>query len=324
MKNIDIEQYKGLDIRDVMRKLLLELGENNNMVVLAADYFGLGELFQEKYPDRAFNFGIAEPNMITVAAGFAALGKIAVTEIMGFLTVRVAEQIRDDICYNNQSVKIFSNSCGLNMAPGGVTHHGIEDISVLRNFPNITIIQPASPKEALFAAHEAILNYKDPVYLRINREIKEEIYEEGNLEFEIGKAITLKEGNDVTLIASGLPVQLALKAEKSLLKEGINVRIINMHTIKPIDKEIILKAAKETRGIVTIEDGSISGGLGAAVCEIVCKNYPTIVKQIGFSVDKFTVIGPSEEILWDYFGLNIDNIVKEVKETLLLKNKYNF
>jgi len=317
MKNIDFEQYKNLNSGDTMQKLLFDIGkENNNMVILAADYFGLGALFQEKYPDRSFNFGIAEPNMITVAAGFAALGKIAVTEIMGFLAVRVAEQIRDNVCYNNQNVKIFSNASGLNMAPGGVTHHGIEDITVLRSFPNIVIIQPASPKEIIFAVIKGVLHYEGPVYFRISRGITEEIYENDNLEFEIGKAVTLKEGNDITLIASGLTVQLALKAEKVLLREGINARIINMHTIKPIDKEIILKAAKETKGIITIEDGSISGGLGAAISSLVCENYPIKVKQIGLPMDKFTVIGPSEGVLWDYYGLNVDNVIKNAKEIL--------
>jgi len=145
-----------------------EGGTSGCMVVLAADYFGLGALFKEEFPERAFNFGIAEPNMITVAAGFAALGKTTITEIMGFLTVRVVEKIRVDICYNNQNVKIFSNCCGLNMASGGVTHHGNEDISILRSIPNITIIQPASPKEILFAAHKATLGYKGPAYFRLS------------------------------------------------------------------------------------------------------------------------------------------------------------
>jgi len=324
VKNIDIKQYKGLEGIETMQRLLLKFGENNNIVVLGADGFKVTTLFKDKYPKRTFNFGIAEPNMITTAAGFAALGKIAVTEIMGFVTVRVAEQIKDDICYNNQNVKIINSSCGLNLAPGGVTHNSNEDISILRSFPNITIIQPASPKEIIFAANKAILDYKGPVYFRISRGIKEEIYEKDNLEFEIGKAVTLKEGNDVTLIASGLPVQLALKATESLFKEGISARLINIHTIKPIDKETILKAARETSGIVTIEDGRISGGLGAAVSSLVCENHPTRVKQIGIPVDKFTVVGPSEEILWDYFGLNVDNIIKEVKNIVLLNDKYNF
>lgn len=317
MINVDIKQYENLDNIGVINKLFLELGEiNDNIVLLGADAFKIGASFKEKYRNKVFNFGIAESNMITSAAGLAAMGKIPITEIMGFLITRVAEQIRDDICYNDQNVKIFANSCALNMAPGGVTHNGNEDISILRSFPNITIIQPASPKESIFAAYEAILNHKGPVYFRISRGIKEEIYEKDNLEFEIGKAVTLKEGNDITLIASGLPVQLALKAEKSLFKEGISARIINMHTIKPIDKGVILKAAKETSGIVTIEDGSISGGLGAAVCSLVCKEYPTRVEQIGISIEKFTIIGPSEETIWDYIGLNVGNIVKKVKNIL--------
>ena len=317
MKIIDIKQYENLDCKDIMNRLLLELGKKNkNIVILAADYFGLGALFKKEFPERSFNFGIAEPNMISAAAGFAAFGKIAVAEIMGFLTTRVTEQIRDDVCYNNQNVKILTNASGLNYAPGGVTHQGNEDITILRSIPNMVIIQPASPKELVYAVNEAILEYVGPVYMRISRGIKSEIYEKNNLEFEIGKAITLKNGNDVTLIASGLPVKLALEAENVLSKDGIDARIINMHTIKPIDNEVIVRAAKETHGIVTIEDGSISGGLGAAVCSAVCEEYPVKVRQIGIPIDRFTVVGPSEDVLWDYFGLSVKNIVKEVKNIL--------
>jgi len=320
MENIDIKQYKGLDSIGAMTKLLLELGKMNESIVLAiADSGSSCALFKNQYPDRTFNFGIAEPNMIGAAAGLAAFDKIPVVEMMGCFTSRVAEQIRDDVCYNNRNVKIITNGSGVNMAAGGVTHHDDTDISILRSFPNITIIQPASPKELLFLAYQAILDLKGPVYLRISRENKDEIYEKDNLDSKIGKAVTLKEGKDITLIASGLPVQLAIKAEKELLKEGIDARIINIHTIKPIDQEIIIKAAKETKGIVTIEDGSVAGGLGAAVASIVSSNYPTMVKQIGFPMDRFTVVGPSEKVLWDYFGINIDSIVKEAKNILALK-----
>jgi transketolase len=322
MESIDIKQYQGLYSLKTMARLLLELGKiNDNVVVLGADIFTLGELFKEKYPNRYFNFGIAEANMILAAAGFSAFGKIPIVEVMGFLIPRVAEQIRDDVCYNNHNVKIIANSCGVNLAIGGVSHHVDVDISILRSFPNMTIIQPASPKEILFAAYKVILDFKGPAYLRLSRGIKEEIYESDHLDFEIGKAVTLKEGNDITIIASGLPVQLALKAEKVLMKEGINTRIINMHTIKPIDTEIVLKAARETKGVITIEDGSVAGGLGAAVSSIVSNSYPTIVKQLGFPMDRFTMIGPSEEVLWDYFGINIDNVVKEVKNIILLKER---
>jgi len=317
MKNINLEQYQGLDSVSVLSQLLLDIGgKNPNLVFMCADILKLGPLFMEKYPDRFFNFGIAEANMISAAGGLAAMNKIPVAEIMGCLIPRVAEQIRDDICYNNLNVKIFTSTCALNMAPGGVTHQGNEDISILRSFPNITIVQPASPQETLVAAYEVILNYVGPVYFRVSTGINKEIYDNDKCDFKIGKSIILNKGEDVTLIASGLPVQLALKAKKVLQKEGISPRIINMHTIKPIDKEAILKAAKETAGIVTIEDATISGGLGAAVSSIVSHDYPTKVRHIGIPFDQFTVIGPSEEILWDYFGLNIDNIVKAVKNIL--------
>lgn len=328
MGNIDIKQYEGLNSGETMTRLLAELGKiNDDLVVLGADVLGLAKEFSAQYPNRVYNFGIAEQNMIAAAAGFAKFGKIPVTELMGFLVARVAEQIRDEVCYNNQNVKIYTHGCGLNMAPGGVSHHADVDISILRSFPNMTIVQPASPKAIIFLGTKAILEFKGPVYFRLSTGLgvvegsgctdNGEIYENDNLEFEIGKAITLQEGNDVTLIASGLPVQLAFKATKSLLKEGISARLIDMHTIKPIDQEIILKAARETNGIVTIEDGSTAGGLGAAVCSLVCNDYPTRVKQIGFPNDKFTVIGSSEEELWNYYGLNVDNVVKEVKNIMI-------
>lgn len=323
MEHINLKQYEGLDGTGVLTKLLPTLGEiNENIIAAYADSASQGLVsFRDKFPHRAYNFGIAEANMITAASGFAAYGKIAIAEIMGCLIPRAFEQIRDDICYNNRNVKILSNTCGVNYAAGGVTHHADTDISILRSIPNLTIIQPASPKELLYLTYKSILDFKGPVYLRISRSLKEEIYsgDKSELEFEIGKGITLHEGKDVAIIASGVPILLALKAEEILSKQGIEVRIINIHTIKPIDCEIILEAAKETKGIVTVEDASIAGGLGASVALIVSEQHPALVRQIGFSMDEFTVIGPSEEELWDYLGLSIDRIVEAVKHILSLE-----
>ncbi len=311
--------YKGLVGRDIVRKLLVEIGEKeHDIVLLGADSIIScgGNLFAEKFPYRTFNFGIAEANMISAAGGFAMMHKIPVVGIYGFLLLRCAEQIKNDICYNNRNVKIFTTASGCNLAGGGVTHHATEDISLMRSFANMTIIQPASPIEVILAMYKAILDYEGPVYLRISRNIKEEIYKEGEIEFEIGKAITLKEGKDVTLIASGVPVLVAKKATETLAKIGVDARLINMHTIKPIDKEVIIKAASETEGIIVIEDGNISGGLGASVCKVICEEFPTKVKVIGIPEDNFTIIGDSEKSLWDYFGISEENIFEKVKNIL--------
>lgn len=318
--SLNIGEYKGLKDKDIIRKTLFDIGKNEKeVVVLSADASSTSgnDLFKEKFPNRTFNFGIAEANMISVAAGLAMLNKIPVIGIYGFLIPRVAEQIRDDICYNNQNVKIFSCASGLDYATGGMSHQGVEDISILMSFANITIIQPASSLETILAIYEVILNHKGPVYLRLARTMNEVIYKNEKIEFKIGKAITLKEGNDITLIATGVrPVNIALKTTEILKEEGINVRLVNMNTIKPLDKEAVMRAAKETKGIITIEEGIISGGLGAAVSRLICENHPTTVKIIGLSEHKFTTIGPSPGVLCNYFGINELRIIEKVKGIL--------
>jgi transketolase len=321
--SLNFEEYKGLKNYDIIRKVLFDIGKNEkDIIVLSADASNTSgeDLFKEKFPDRTFNFGIAEANMISAAAGLAMLNKIPVVGIYGFLIPRVAEQIRDDICYNNKNVKIFSCASGLDYATGGMSHQGVEDISILMSFANISIIQPASSLETILAIYEVILNYQGPVYLRLARTMNEVIYENEKIEFKIGKAITVKEGNDITLIATGVrPVNIALKATEILKKEGISVRLVNMNTIKPLDKEAIIRAAKETKGIITIEEGVVSGGLGAAVCRLICENHPTMVKIIGLSEYKFTTIGPSPRLLCDYFGINELRIIEKAKNILAKK-----
>lgn len=317
MKKIDYRKYKGLTGRDIQRKVLVDIGEiEPKTVVLGADAItsGGGNLFKERFPERTFDFGLAEPNMIGTAAGFAMLGKIPICIIYGFLVARVAEQIRNDLCYNKKNAKILCQSTTFDLSAGGVTHQATEDVSFLRNIANMTIIQPATPIEAVATAYQGILEHEGPVYLRFSRSLKEELYSPEDYEFQIGKAITLQDGQDVTLIATGASVHIAKKAADVLGSKGISVRLVNMHTIKPIDEEVIIKAAEETKGIVTVEDTNASGSLGAAVCSVICQNNPVKVKHVSFPDDRFSVIGPSVNALNKYFGITAENVVKKVEQ----------
>jgi len=318
MLDINSKKFENLAGRDLYSKIFAEIGEQNKEVVMlgpdAIRSNGGGE-FLDKFPERTFDFGIAEPNMVAAGAGLAKMKKIPLVGMFGFLVLRTAEQIRDDVCYQNLNVKIFGTHGGLSMATGGVTHHGVTDISVLRSFPNIVIIQPASPKEAIAAISTAVLDYVGPVYLRIPDSLCAGLYD-NTYKFKIGKAYTLQEGKDITIIASGATVSIAKEAATQLASEGISVRLINTPTIKPMDEKTIIKAAKETKGIITIEDNELACGLGAEICEIVCENHPTKVKMFGLPKDRFTVIGPSPKALFDYFGINVEGVKKAAKEML--------
>jgi len=319
MKKVDLKKYEGLTGRDINNKVLLDIGEiEPRTVLLGADSLSSagGQLFQERFPERTFNFGIAEPNMLGAMAGFALLDKIPICIVYGFVIARALEQIRDDLCYNKNNAKILSQTVTFDLASGGVTHQAVEDISFLRNLPNMVIIQPATPLEAVAAAYQGILEHEGPVYLRFSRTINEELYSLDDYEFQIGKAITLQNGQDVTLIATGSSVHIAKRAADILQSKGISVRLVNMHTIKPIDEEVIIKAAEETKGIVTVEDTNASGSLGAAVCSVVCQNNPVKVKNVSFPDDRFSVIGPSVDALNKYFGITEENIIKKVEQIL--------
>jgi len=319
MKKIDFKKYEGLTGRDINNKVLLDIGEiEPKTVLLGADSLGSagGQLFRDRFPERTFNFGIAEPNMLGAAAGFAMLGKIPICIVYGFVIARALEQIRDDLCYNKKNAKILSQTVTFDLAAGGVTHHAVEDISFLRNLPNMVIIQPATPLEAVAAAYQGILEHEGPVYLRFSRNLKKELYSPEDYKFQIGKAITLQDGQDVTLIATGDSLHIAKRAADVLGSKGISVRLVNMHTIKPIDEDAIIKAVEETKGIVTVEDTNASGGLGAAVCSVVCQNNPVKVKHVSFPDDRFSVIGPSVNALNKYFGITAENVVKKAEQIL--------
>jgi transketolase len=302
--------------RDAYGDALKELGElNNNIVVLDADLSGSTKtgVFKKSYPDRFINVGIAEQNLIGTAAGLAAAGKVPFASTFAmFASGRAFEIIRNSVCYPNLNVKIAATHAGLTVGEDGATHQALEDISIMRSLPNMVVLNPADAVETKQCIKVAA-EHNGPVYIRLGRSKTPVIFDE-SYKFEIGKAVELKEGSDVTIIATGIMVGKALEASEELSKLGIDARVINISTIKPIDIDIIVKAAKETKGIVTVEEHSIIGGLGSAVAEVVAENHPTKVLRIG-TMDKFGESGDGNDLLEKY-GLTVENIVKKAKEIL--------
>lgn len=302
--------------RDAYGKKLVKLGgENKQIVVLDADLSASTKTyeFSQTYPDRFFNAGIAEQNMIGMAAGLAASGKTAVASTFAmFAAGRAFEVIRNSVCYPKLNVKICATHAGLTVGEDGASHQAIEDIAIMRSLPNMTVISPADSvsTEALL---EAAIAYNGPVYMRLGRSAVPVFYEEGE-NFEIGKGKTLVEGSDVTIVATGIMVSAAYAAAMELKESGISARVIDIHTIKPIDKDIIVKAAKETKGLVVAEEHNIIGGLGSAVSEVLCENYPAKVKRVGVK-DTFGESGSPAELLEKY-GLTSRDIVKAAKEII--------
>lgn len=296
---------------------LVEFGADKNIVVLDADLSAATKTgaFKKAYPDRFFNAGIAEGNMMSVAAGLAAAGKtVFASSFAMFAAGRAFEQIRNSIAYPNLNVKIGATHAGLSVGEDGATHQCLEDIALMRSIPNMVIINPADDIEARLCVKAAI-EHNGPVYMRFGRFASEDINPE-DYKFELGKGVKLTDGKDVTIIATGLMVQMALEAKEILLKEGISARVINIHTIKPIDEEIITEASKETGAIVTCEEHSKMGGLGSAVCEVVCKNYPVPVEIMG--TDKFGKSGKPLE-LFEAYGLTAKDIAENAKKVIKLK-----
>jgi transketolase len=309
----EIEEMAG---RDAFGLALEKLGElHEEIVVLGVDAVASTrcDIFEKRWPHRTFNFGIAEPNMIGAAAGFAIAGKIPICAAFAFLlAMRCTEQIRTDICYPNLNVKLITTATGLSMGACGPTHFCLEDLAILRSFPNMTIISASDNHSAVAALQTCVEDHVGPVYLRLMRGNAPVVHKGGVKSFEIGKAITLKEGNDATVIANGEPVHMALQAAQELEEEGINARVIDMHTVKPIDEETVREAAETTRGIVTVEEHSLIGGLGEAIASVVCENaYNTPVLKVAVP-DVFCEIGPADE-LWSHYGLNPENIKAKVR-----------
>ena len=298
---------------------LAEFGEKYDIVVLDADLSKSTktETFQKKFPDRFFNTGIAEANMMSTAAGLATCGKIVFASSFAmFAAGRAFEQIRNSICYPNLNVKIGASHAGISVGEDGATHQCLEDIGIMRTIPNMVIINPADHAEAVLAV-EAAIKHHGPVYLRFGRLAVPEVFDRDTYKFEIGKGVEIKDGSDATIIATGLMVAEAIEAAKILEDEGISVRVINMATIKPIDAEIIVKAAKETGAIVTAEEHNIIGGLGSAVSEVLCENFPVPLKRVGTN-DVFGQSGKPAE-LFELYGLTKENIAKQVKEVIKMK-----
>ena len=293
---------------------LLELGrKNEKIVVLDADLAGATKtnIFAKEIPERFFDMGIAEQDMIATAAGFATCGKIPFASTFAvFATGRGYDQIRNSICYPNLNVKICATHCGITVGEDGATHQMLEDINLMRGLPNMTVISPADDIEAKWAVNEAS-KINGPVYIRFGRAATPVIYEE-NYNFELGKAIQFGEGIDATVFATGIMVAESLKAKEELEKEGIYIRVVDIHTIKPIDKDIIIKCAKETKKLISVEEHSIIGGLGTAIAEVLVENYPAKLTRMGMK-DCFGKSGKASELL-EYFGLTCKDIVDEVKK----------
>ena len=293
---------------------LAELGEiNKDVVVLDADLAGATKtnIFAKKFPDRFFDMGISEQDMISTAAGISTTNKIPYASTFAvFACGRAYDQIRNSVCYPNLNVKICATHCGITVGEDGATHQMLEDINMMRALPNMTVISTSDDIQTKWAVKE-ISKIKGPVYLRLSRLATPVIYND-NTNFEIGKGIQFGEGTDATVISTGVTVAEALKAQETLKLQGKNIRVIDMHTIKPIDKDIIIKCAKETKKIITIEDHSIIGGLGTAVCEVLSENYPVKVEKMGIK-DTFGKSGKAEELM-KFFEITSEDIIKKVLE----------
>ncbi len=300
--------------RESFGKALCELAKtHSDIVVLDADLSAATktDIFAKEYPDKFIDCGIAECNMMGVAAGLAAAGKVPFAASFAmFATGRAYEQIRNTVAYPALNVKIAGSHAGISVGEDGATHQCLEDIALMRTIPGMVILNPADHYE-MVEATKAAYKHQGPVYIRLGRLAIESFNDPDNYSFEIGKGITLHEGNDVTVIATGLVVYESLKAVKALEAEGINVRLINMHTIKPIDKDIIIKAAKETGRIITVEEHNIIGGLGEAVASAVCEEYPVPVTRIGIN-DSYGHSGPAVGLIAEY-GLDADSLAKRFK-----------
>ena len=303
--------------RESFGEALCELAKDNkDIVVFDADLAAATKtsIFQKEYSDRFFDCGIAEGNMVGVAAGMAAAGKIPVAASFAmFATGRAFEQIRNSVAYPGLNVKIAGSHAGISTGEDGATHQCVEDMGIMRAIPGMVVLNPADHWE-MKAATKAAIEYDGPVYIRLGRLAIDSFNDPETYKFELGKGITLHEGNDVTVIATGLVVNEALKAVKELEAEGINARLINIHTVKPIDREIITKAAKETGRIITVEEHNVVGGLADAVCQVLAEECPVKVTKIGVQ-DEFGYSGPAWELL-DKFGLTQPHIAKVIREVV--------
>ncbi len=304
--------------RDAYGKALKELGKRDDILVLDADLAKATKtiVFKKEYPEKFIDAGIAEGNMMGVAAGLSTVGyTVFASSFAMFSAGRAFEQVRNSIAYPKLNVKIGATHAGISVGEDGASHQCCEDIALMRSIPNMVIINPADDVEA-FQAVLAAADFEGPVYMRFGRLAVPRVNGE-DYKFELGKGVTLRDGKDVTIVATGLMVNEALIAADELKADGIDARVINIHTIKPIDKEILVKAAKETGAIVTAEEHSVIGGLGSAVTEVLCEECPVPVLRLGVE-DTFGKSGPAVELL-KIFGLDAKHIAEKAKKTVSLK-----
>lgn len=305
---------KKIATRDSYGNALVEVGkEHEDLIVLDADLAGATKtcVFQKAFPERHWDCGIAEANMTGIAAGLATCGKVPfISSFAMFAAGRNFEQVRNAIGYPHLNVKIGATHAGISVGEDGATHQCLEDMALMREIPGMVVINPADDVEARAAVHAAY-DYVGPVYLRFGRLAVPVINDRPDYKFEIGKGVVLKEGTDVSIFATGLEVAETLEAAKMLEADGIHAEVINIHTIKPLDKELVVASAKKTGKVVTVEEHSINGGLGSAVCEVLCEECPTKVLRVGVE-DKFGESGPAVELLHKY-ELDAEGIYKKVK-----------
>lgn len=309
-----MSEIKKIATRDSYGNALVELGqEHEELVVLDADLAGATktEMFKKAFPDRFLDCGIAEANMAGIAAGLATCGKVPfMSSFAMFAAGRAFEQVRNSIGYPHLNVKIGATHAGISVGEDGATHQCLEDLALMREIPGMVVINPSDDVEAR-AAVKAAYNYVGPVYLRFGRLAIPVFNDPETYEFQIGKGVVLKEGTDVTIFATGLEVNEAREAEKLLAADGISAELINIHTIKPLDAELVVASAKKTGRVVTVEEHSVIGGLGSAVCEVLSEQAPTKVLRIGVN-DVFGESGPALELIAKY-GLDAESIYKKVR-----------
>ena len=309
-----MSELKRIATRQSYGEALAELGETDDrIVVLDADLAESTKtaIFGKKFPDRFIDCGIAEANMVSMAAGLAACGKIPFCSSFAmFATGRAYEQIRNSVGYPHLNVKIAASHAGISVGEDGATHQCLEDLALMRQIPGMVVLNPADDVEAR-AAVKAAFEYVGPVYIRLGRLAVPVVNDEENYKFEMGKGVVLKEGTDVTIFATGLEVYESLLAAEMLEKDGISAEVVNIHTIKPIDKELVVASATKTGKVVTVEEHFTIGGLGSAVCEVLSENAPTKVLRIGIN-DVFGESGPALELIHKY-ELDAEGIYKKVK-----------
>lgn len=297
--------------RQVLCETLLELAkEDRSIMVLASDSRGSAAMapFAKAYPEQFVEVGIAEQNIVGMAAGLAHSGKKPfVASPACFLSMRSIEQIKVDVAYSATNVKLIGISGGVSYGALGMSHHSVQDLAVARAIPGLAVILPADRHETKRMT-EALVNHQGGVYVRIGRNPVEDVYEGDDFEFTIGKAVTMREGKDITIIAAGETVRPALDAERLLKEAGVSCRILNMHTIKPLDEEAVLKAARETGRIITVEEHSVYGGLGAAVSEVVVQHHPVPMRIIGIP-DEPAIAGKSSEV-FQHYGIHADHLCR--------------